>query len=78
MCECEVCRMARKDEFGKLGSVSRGVMECMVHGFNHAKQIARICITTVKNVNCIQCRLRKKFNCKSNEELINIYRHAKG
>ena len=78
MTGCETCRAATRDDFGKVGSVSRDVMDCMARGVDSAQQIARICITTVKNVNCIQCRLRKKFNCKSNEELINIYRHAEG
>ena len=75
---CDNVRPTRKDDFGKVGSVARDVMDCMVRGLDSAQQIARICITTVKNVNCIQCRLRKKFNCKSNEQLVNIYRHAEG
>ena len=72
-------RPTRKDDFGKVGSVARDVMDYMVaYGVDYAQPIATHCITSVKNVHCIQCRLRKKFDCKNNEELVNIYRHAEG
>ena len=78
MTGCEACRAIRRDDFGKAGSVARDVMNCMVRGLDHAQPIATQCITSVKNVRCIQCRLRKKFDLKNNEELVNIYRHAEG
>ena len=73
---CDNVHPVRRDDFGKVGSVARDVMDCMVRGLDHAQPIATQCITSVKNVRCIQCRLRKKFDCKNNEQLVNIYRIA--
>ena len=76
MTGCETCRAATRDDFGKVGSVARNVMDYMAVGLEDTQLIATQCITSVKNVHCIQCTLRKKFDCKNNEQLVNIYRIA--
>ena len=77
MCEC--LREIRKDDFGKSWSMSRKVLDLMLADSNRtADYIAEHCGSTAKSVQCIQCRLRKKFNCKTNDELATLYHGLRG
>ena len=75
MCEC--VREIRKDDFGKPGSVARKVLDLMLADSNRtADYIAEHCGSTAKSVQCIQCRLRKKFGSNDNKALARLYRIA--
>ena len=72
-------RPTRKDDFGKVGSVTRKVLDLMLMDSDRAADyIAEHCGTTAKSVQCIQCRMRKKFDCSNNRELARLYRIAEG